>query len=424
MAVRQYIGARYVPRFTGLYDNTQSYEALDVVDNGSGTSYIAKKPTPAGTPLTDTDYWFLYGSTNGAIVNLQDQINDMKDGTVPGSLQEQINTNASGISALTNIVQPNRVFAIIADSYGTIPSATRGFFDQIESIITANGYTAYTRGSGGSGYSKIGTDGTFYNEFLALEQSFADPDAITDIVILGGSNDVTETNSDVVSGYQTLKNYFDTNYPNAKVHCAFTGYGVSIASNYAYQKNYVNLIATMNDLCNQYSNWRMIHGIEYIMHAYFLLGSDHEHPNSTGASFLGKAIANSLIKNCDYNFKLTSNVNFKMGTGTAVSGSIDFDNNITTLHCPTSAIGVGDSFVFPNTGLINIGVYSPTIINNKGKKYPVIVRASSTQTAVFSGYVVFYENRIDWESLDTTSLTGQTNVTFEGIDVVFDTLSI
>ena len=104
MAVRQYIGARYVPRFTGLYDNTQSYEALDVVDNGSGTSYIAKKPTPAGTPLTDTDYWFLYGSTNGAIVNLQDQINDMKDGTVPGSLQDQINDNASGITALTNLI--------------------------------------------------------------------------------------------------------------------------------------------------------------------------------------------------------------------------------------------------------------------------------------------------------------------------------
>ena len=75
--IREYIGARYVPHFTGLYDNTQDYEALDVVDNGSGTSYIAKKPTPAGTPLTDTEYWFLYGSANGAIVNLQNQINDI-----------------------------------------------------------------------------------------------------------------------------------------------------------------------------------------------------------------------------------------------------------------------------------------------------------------------------------------------------------
>ena len=44
MSMHTYIGARYVPRFTGVYDPTQSYEALDVVDNGSGTSYIARIP--------------------------------------------------------------------------------------------------------------------------------------------------------------------------------------------------------------------------------------------------------------------------------------------------------------------------------------------------------------------------------------------
>ena len=54
MAVRQYIGARYAPRFVGTYNATQSYDALDVVDNGQGTSYIAKIPTPANTPLTDS----------------------------------------------------------------------------------------------------------------------------------------------------------------------------------------------------------------------------------------------------------------------------------------------------------------------------------------------------------------------------------
>ena len=107
--VRQYIGARYVPRFVGTYDPTQSYEALDVVDNGSGTSYIAKIPTPANTPLTDTDHWFLYGSSSGAIVNLQHQIDDMKDGTVPGSLQEQINENTSHITALTALITGKRI---------------------------------------------------------------------------------------------------------------------------------------------------------------------------------------------------------------------------------------------------------------------------------------------------------------------------
>lgn len=74
MAIRQYIGARYVPRFLGTYNPSQNYEALDVVDNGMGTSYVAKNPTSAGTPLTDTSHWAIYGTANGAVINLQNQI--------------------------------------------------------------------------------------------------------------------------------------------------------------------------------------------------------------------------------------------------------------------------------------------------------------------------------------------------------------
>lgn len=86
----KYVGARYMPKFLGTYDNTTAYEALSVVDNGMGTSYVSNKPVPAGTPLTDTDYWAVYGMSSGAILNLQQQIDDMNDGTVPGSLQNQI----------------------------------------------------------------------------------------------------------------------------------------------------------------------------------------------------------------------------------------------------------------------------------------------------------------------------------------------
>lgn len=77
---RQYIGARYVPRFTGTYDPTQAYEALDVVDNGSGTSYIAKVPTPPNIPLNNTNYWFVYGASSGAIVDLQNRMNAVETG--------------------------------------------------------------------------------------------------------------------------------------------------------------------------------------------------------------------------------------------------------------------------------------------------------------------------------------------------------
>ena len=76
--VHQYVGARYVPNFIDEpWNETTGYQALDVVDNGEGTSYIARKPVPAGTPLTNRSYWFVYGAYSGAILHLQDQIDDL-----------------------------------------------------------------------------------------------------------------------------------------------------------------------------------------------------------------------------------------------------------------------------------------------------------------------------------------------------------
>ena len=72
--MRQYIGARYMPKFMGEHSLTTEYEVLSVVDNGQGTSYISNKPTPAGTPLTNGDYWTVYGASSGAVLDLQNRM--------------------------------------------------------------------------------------------------------------------------------------------------------------------------------------------------------------------------------------------------------------------------------------------------------------------------------------------------------------
>ena len=115
MAIRQYIGARYVPRFMGTYDATQQYDALDVVDNGLGTSYIARITTPAGTPLTDTDHWFIYGASSGEIINLQNQIDIIVNTDLPG-----INSDISDLQGeISDIKADKRRIVCITDSYGT-----------------------------------------------------------------------------------------------------------------------------------------------------------------------------------------------------------------------------------------------------------------------------------------------------------------
>lgn len=83
MAVREYVGARYVPKIMGTWNATTEYEALSIVDDGMGTSYISRKPVPPGTALNNTDYWFLNGSTTGAITSLQNRVTALENDIVP-----------------------------------------------------------------------------------------------------------------------------------------------------------------------------------------------------------------------------------------------------------------------------------------------------------------------------------------------------
>ena len=87
-----YVGARYIPRIMGEYSNETAYEALDIVTSG-GVGYISRQPVPAGTAVTNKEYWAMWGSGNAAI----------------DSLTQRVATNENDISALeTGLQQTNQ----------------------------------------------------------------------------------------------------------------------------------------------------------------------------------------------------------------------------------------------------------------------------------------------------------------------------
>lgn len=130
--VREYIGARYVPKFMGAFDVTQAYEALCVVDNGMGTSYISKIPTPAGTSLSDTTYWTIYGASNGAIINLQNQIGDLSSLTTldKDNLVEAINEVNGDVNRLNTYI-------IVPEKYGAVGDGVTDDTAAINDMFTA-----------------------------------------------------------------------------------------------------------------------------------------------------------------------------------------------------------------------------------------------------------------------------------------------
>lgn len=68
-----YVGARYVPRLMGEWNNETAYEAIDLVTS-NGVGYVSRKPVPAGTPVTNTEYWAYWSSGDVAVDELTNRV--------------------------------------------------------------------------------------------------------------------------------------------------------------------------------------------------------------------------------------------------------------------------------------------------------------------------------------------------------------
>lgn len=155
MAVRQYIGARYVPIFgrpeeqSIEWDNTGTYEPLTVVLY-QGNSYTSRQFVPVGIDITNEDYWAETGNYNaqveqyrrevlgfdGDISQAQDDILALQSqlaGTTASGLKTSIETNAVNIAA-----NAGRIDGVDAQLAGTAASGLKSSIETSADNITAN----------------------------------------------------------------------------------------------------------------------------------------------------------------------------------------------------------------------------------------------------------------------------------------------
>lgn len=309
MATRQYIGARYTPKFVGEYDTTQAYEALEVVDNGSGTTYIARKPVPPNTPLTNTTYWLVYGSSSGAILDLQDRVSTIENTDIPGLESDigDVNTAITGINSSIlrmggeiaqnaediedlrgQFVTASKRVVFVTDSYGT--HSETNWAKRTATIWGLSSGNYFILAEGSSGFAHQGQQGHTFKELLdANSGTITDHDTITDIIVGGGTNDFyyLSTFSALTDKMSEFITYCKTAYPNAKITFAFMGYMANM--DYAMREKYFLTI-------NAYSSAAIGRDCNFInafsvMHNYYNRG-DAQHPNETGNQLLANFIVN------------------------------------------------------------------------------------------------------------------------------------
>ena len=115
MAVREYIGARYVPIFGRVgeesieWDNTKPYEPLTIVLN-DGNSYTSRQYVPVGIDIDNEEYWALTGNYNAQVELYRRETQDAADAAANAS-------NAAN-SALGMIGEGFTSEATVADAMG------------------------------------------------------------------------------------------------------------------------------------------------------------------------------------------------------------------------------------------------------------------------------------------------------------------
>lgn len=276
MAIRQYIGARYVPRFVGVYDPTQIYEALDVVDNGSGTSYIARKNVPANTPLTNTDYWFVYGASSGAIIQLQNDMiqaqNDITglDNDI-NAVEGRLTTDEGNITALQTslgkvIDRLERRFILLGDSYANrTNSASKTYVQLFKAALGLDSTHLYDSNIAGAAFAHTSVNYKFITLLQSLTPSVTNPDSITDIIVVGGANDAGYTEANTKAAIAAFNTYAKANYPNAKITLMPCGLTFTASAMLNQKKVY-------NTWCKaQYLGINYIANSEYILRNVALL---------------------------------------------------------------------------------------------------------------------------------------------------------
>ena len=354
MAIREYVGARYVPRFTGLYDATQVYDALDVVDNGAGTSYIAKKTVPAGTALTNTDYWFIYGATSGAILDLQDQINDIR---ATDLLLERRKLSEQSILMLGDSYERTTNFAnyvcnmighgnlINLDSDGYVrASSNHKFFSSSKGSKCFTGDDTY--GPGKNGVLTLLTMAASY----MTDDEKANLERIA--ICLGISDSVYTINGPdydrLPVEMENVRDYINATFPNAKVNTIFLGRVRGTFGDITADKLVVN-VWRYQEYCSKY-DFGYVTNSEYIcFQTDGFTGPDNLHPVTGAGEMIAMYIMMGLATGSIDMRWLDDNVAFKFTPDSSVltSGQISIfkalRNGVSSFKIATLDIAAHDT---------------------------------------------------------------------------------
>ena len=329
---RQYIGARYVPKLMGEWDNKISYESLAIVTY-KGNSFTSKQPVPIGVDISDTNYWVNTGNYNAYLEELNAKINE--------------SNNKIDVLSL-NL---NRKYILIGDSYNT--EAHHGGWGKIvkNRLNLIDGVNVWNSGIGGASFHY----GTFLSQLVSIDSELTDTqrNEITDIVVVGCVNDWSGSEAEIKMGIENFENYVKLHFPNAKYWVILGGWSYE---NDTIRKGIVNAY----NLINEYTKLgKVINNVFLNFIDPYFLETDMVHPTLAGMNILGISVSNILMGG-DYYFKGYTDLQ-AIFSGVPIKGNITpngvhiykFAPHAFVFGSPITVAGTGDFTVLGTGGEVN-----------------------------------------------------------------------
>ena len=292
MGVRQYIGARYVPKFYegsngSAWDEGVVYEPLVIVSY-LNNYFTSKKTVPAtvGAPNLNPEYW----ANIGLLGDLENRMTQA-EGDID-SLEGRMDTAEEDIEDLQDATRKKK-YLFVGDSYAAGYSPD-GDVTGWPSLVASN------LGLGNGDYDVIAVSGSgisnqhtneYYLPYIIQQAEIEDADSFTDVVVCCGRNDIgSGVVSGLEAGFSALHSVVASKFKNAVLRIGFIGSDFNL-SEFSQTKG-----AELHSALMIYCKERFyLAGVENILANKTLMSSDGKHPNQSGQDLLGVFIANAIM---------------------------------------------------------------------------------------------------------------------------------
>lgn len=417
----QYVGSRYVPKFMGTYDPTQAYEVLCVVDNGLGTSYISKIPTPAGTPLTDNNYWALYGTSNGAIYNLQNQIDMINNAFVTpemfGAVGDGVTDDTQALSDCMQhkfVIMPHKTYKI---------SST---IDVYSNIIISEGTTINYSGSWTTAVFNVLSDTDFHIDNVTINANYNasycifandlpipvafDNVVVTNCTALNTNNDTSGDNSSGIFIYRDNYNVVVSNNTCKNMHRNSSTPGTKASSGVHVSKIYGACLISNN----------VIDGILYESGTPYDADGIEAYAANAVTSTKETAsitIANNYIHNCQGRFIKVQGEAVKVMGNVCKNDSLEIAANFTGIDMQTAGGIVTENTIKIDGYTLGTEAHFLTVA---GHDYTKLQMSGQIANNYFYASTPLYIGMLLYGAETVDSLLNVTGNSIEGATTVID----